>query len=97
MKTPFDHMGKSVGCVCFPDEPDCCACPDGEAVLGAFSRDDCPLKLAPMTIDQRAWCIEQIESLEGHKADAQEAIDDSELAAMVLVAWADYARDKGLL
>jgi hypothetical protein len=50
-----------------------------------------------MTMDQRAWCVAQIESVEGHKADGHEPLTDSDLASGVLEAWADFARDKGLL
>jgi hypothetical protein len=96
MKTPFDDLGKNLPCVClYKRYAHECFCPDGETALRYYEgtyRD-----MPQMTMDQRAWCVAQIESVEGHKADGHEFLSDAGLAGMVLTAWADYALDKGLL
>jgi hypothetical protein len=95
MKTPFDYLGQSVGCVCFPDQPDCCMCPDGEAVLRAYEnqREGLPA----MTAEQREWCLDEIASVERHKREDYEGASDKDLARGVMSAWLDYCRDKGQL
>ncbi|MFC4172668.1 hypothetical protein ACFOYU_11445 [Microvirga sp. GCM10011540] len=95
METPLDHLAERVGCICFPGDA-MCACPDHEQVLRAYAYVEEP-SLPPMNMDQRAWCIAQIESVEGHSADGHEPPTDRDLASRVLEAWADFARDKGLL
>jgi hypothetical protein len=57
-----------------------------------------PLKPTPLTPAQRAWCIEQINSVEGHSAsDSHDGVlvPDKDLARYVMSAWQDNARDKG--
>jgi hypothetical protein len=95
MATPLDHLAEKIGCVCLPGE-DLCCCPNGEQVLRAYAYvEDTSLPL--MNMDQHAWCVAQIESVEGHSADGHEPLTDRDLASGVLEAWADFARDKGLL
>jgi hypothetical protein len=50
-----------------------------------------------MTPSQRAWCLDEIGSVEGYKRADFEDYNDSDLARAVLHAWNDYCRDKGLL
>jgi hypothetical protein len=50
----------------------------------------------PMTPAERAWCSDQIASVEGHEAPPTDW-SDADLAREVLSAWTDYCRDKGLL
>lgn len=49
-----------------------------------------------MTGDERAWCSDQIASVEGHEAPPADW-SDVDVARGVLSAWMDYCRDKGLL
>lgn len=66
-----------------------------EKALRAWKRTD-PF-IAPMTQEQRAACLSEISSIEGYRAEDYQNSPDKELAAGVLSAWTDYARDKGLL
>lgn len=75
-----------VGCVC--GYGDCCVCSDEEAHLRAG---------APLTAEQREWCLNEIASVEGFRREDHEAEDDARLGRTVLNAWTEYARDKGLL
>ena len=50
-----------------------------------------------MTIEQRNECLDEIDRVEGYDRSDYENEDDARLAGSVLFAWADYARDKGLL
>lgn len=77
---------EQVGCVCGMGE--CCACPDDEAHLRAG---------APLTDEQREWCLSEIASVEGYERANHVNEDDKQLGQTVLQAWTDYARDKGLL
>jgi hypothetical protein len=49
-----------------------------------------------MTPDERAWCSDQIASVEGHEAPPADW-SDVDVARGVLSAWMDYCRDKGML
>jgi hypothetical protein len=50
-----------------------------------------------MTEEQREWCRDQIASVEGNERDDCDGMGDAAMANGVLSAWADFARDKGLL
>ena len=69
-----------------------CACGEDERVLRSVIRKELPL-----TSSQKDWCIEEIASVEGHDREECEGLEDSALANLVLAAWTDYCRDKGLL
>jgi hypothetical protein len=75
-----------IGCVCGYGA--CCACGDTEAHLRAG---------APLTDEQREWCLNEIASVEGYERDDHVNEDDAQLGRSVLNAWTDYCRDKGLL
>ena len=72
-------------CICSPEERVL------RAYIGHYSN------LPPMTGEERGWCLEEIHHVEGYdRADYQDA-SDADLARGVLHAWADSARDHGLL
>lgn len=71
-----------------PEDQQGCACGLTERALRAGAK---------LTAEQRAWCIDEIASVEGHTRDECEGLDDAELGRAVLGAWVDYCRDKGLL
>lgn len=74
-----------------PDEPGC-ACGFQERALRAVIAG----QYRPMTPDERAWCKQEITSVDGYTEKDAEG-DDPEVARTVLRAWSDYCRDKGLL
>lgn len=47
-----------------------------------------------MTAEQRAACLSEIDSIEGHRSSDVAVADDRAVAAETLDAWTDYARDK---
>lgn len=49
-----------------------------------------------MSEPQRTWCLEEIDKVEGYDRLDFEGFSDAALATVVLNAWRDYARDKGL-
>lgn len=71
-----------------------CMCGRDERALRAFCRGD----LTEMTAAQREWCVNEVARVEGYsESDARQAGADGNLAQLVLNAWTDYCRDKGLL
>ena len=52
--------------------------------------------LPAMNVQQREWCLHEINAVEGWNRDDYEAVPDQELARAVVQAWGDYARDKGV-
>lgn len=50
-----------------------------------------------MTKEQREWCLNEIDQIEGYSRQHYEACSDDLLANGVLSAWVDYCRDKGLM
>jgi hypothetical protein len=81
-----------VGCVCFGRQcPGACLCGKTEKALRAWSSVNGHLE--PMTPEQRAWCLNEIRSVEGWDAYQMPA-SDADLARDVLSAWRDYVRDK---
>lgn len=90
------------GCHCYPEEEKAanlaggthCICGDTEKALRRWANGSL---IVPMTKEQRDWCLEEIDGVEGYsKADYQND-SDGELARIVLTAWSDYCREKGLL
>lgn len=91
MKTPFSHFTR-LPCICFGKLEEC-GCSDGEMALRHYGRGS---QMPPMTVEQREWCIRQIEQVEGFEGAAYERSTDADLASTVLEAWLEYCRDKGL-
>lgn len=84
-----------IPCQCYPGRVHECVCPEEEKALRAYS---CRYLYLPlMTQKQRAWCLAEIDMVEGYNRMEYESVSDATLAATVLNAWTDYARDKGLL
>lgn len=93
--TPFDNMIIS-GCPCnpAPEEGEYCVCDQAERCLRAYIKDMAP---STMTEEQRKWCLEEIDMVEGYDAKEWDDASDKDMARGVLSAWLDYCRDKGLL
>jgi len=71
-----------------------CECAPSERALRAWSGG---YAAAPMTVEQREWCLGEIGRVEGWTASDHTADTDADLARNVMSAWTDYCRDKGLL
>ena len=89
--TVMPHVSASAPdrCIC---EFEYCVCERAERALHMFRHGD-----EKMTPEQREECLEQIGAVEGYERSDYEKAPDAELAHMVLCAWTDYCRDKGLL
>lgn len=99
--SPLDSVGAALTCGCGyadPKDPemDGCVCPPVERALRGYMDRRTSLP-GPMNPAQRAWCLQQIDRVEGYDRADYESADDSALARGVLNAWTDYARDKGAL
>lgn len=89
-------------CHCFPEEEQAanergkthCVCGESEKALRGWSNGRIT---APMTLEQREWCLTEIDNVEGRDRSDYEKATDGELARYVLDAWVDYCRDKGLI
>lgn len=79
-------------CVCRADES-ACDCGKTERALRAWMHGKLTV---PMTQEQRTWCLEEIDSVEGYSARDYLGVKDALLASGVIDAWLDYCRDKGL-
>ena len=71
-----------------------CVCGSEERILRGYMRQEPGLQ--PMTAEQRAWCIDEIGKVEGYDDDYS-GLPDFDLAQIVMNAWVDYCRDKGML
>lgn len=86
----------------FPDRfsVPCCQGPDADGCACGFTEERVLRAviggLRPMTPEERAWCSDQIASVEGHEAPPADW-SDADVAREVLSAWVDYCRDKGML
>lgn len=87
--TPLDALapdpcpcGMGAGCACLP----------AERALRWLSNGH-----GSMTSDQRAWCLDEIDQVEGYERADYEHEHDCDVAMGVLSAWRDFCRDKGLL
>lgn len=79
---------------------ECCSSGDvGECACGAAERYLRHLLNSggELTDEQRAWCLGEIERVEGYDRADYEQSPPHELARGVLNAWTDFARDKGLI
>jgi hypothetical protein len=85
-----------VPCLCHDagptDDGPGCMCGASERVLRHVIRGR-----AKLSAEQRAWCIDEVASVEGYTRADCEGLDDAELGNTVFSAWTDYARDKGLM
>lgn len=79
------------GCKCNVPE---CMCGAEERPLRAYISNSAS---TPMTPEQRDWCLQEIEHVEGYRKSDYINESDANLARGVLSAWTDFARDKGLL
>lgn len=79
---------------CSPDYPGGCQCSPSERALRAWKAHH---DLPDMTAEQREFCLQEIDRIEGYRRKDYEAEDDADLANTTLNAWTDYCRDKGLL
>ena len=79
-------------CACYHDGSRCACEPNERALRNYASGTDSP---QPMTAEQREWCLDEIDGVEGYSRSDYEKHDDSGLASGVLEAWRDYCRDKG--
>lgn len=83
----------SVPCHCVgPLDQAYCMCGDSEKVLRHIVWTN-----GKLSNDQREWCLSEIDRIEGHSRADYKLCDDATVAAGVLSAWVDYARDKGLM
>ena len=92
-KPPFENA-HSVPCCQGLNDQDClCAHVDGaERVLRHVITNN-----GELTAAQRDYCRNEISSVEGYSIADCEGLSDSGLAHLTLSAWADYARDMGML
>ena len=89
-RSPLDVLAPE-SCLCGYGE--CCVCPDTERALRRVIAG-MPITMTPA---QREWCLTEIDRVEGYdRADFQND-EDQDLARVVMSAWTDYARDKGLM
>jgi hypothetical protein len=86
-------------CLCYePEEEAPCGCDMKEKFVRSYLRSvRGEPNMPPMTEAQRAWCLDEISSVEGYSRADYESSTDKELARGVLYAWVDFCRDKGLL
>lgn len=86
---PSPFSGLDLPCICEGYQSDMCACGDEERVLRNIKATD-----GTMTIDQRAWCIDQIrwvgDNTNQPTDDELAAMSAKELAYTTLAAWSDY-------
>lgn len=85
----------SAPCACWDPQDQAeigCVCGDSERVLRHIVRTH-----GKLSDDQREWCLREIDQVEGHSRADFKLCDDATIAAGVMSAWVDYARDKGLL
>ncbi len=84
----------STDACCFgPDYSGACVCGPAERILRVWAGKPAAVLMTPQ---QRAWCISEILAVEGYSQRDVDGVDDAMIAATVLNAWRDSARDKGL-
>lgn len=90
---PQTPMFEPMPCECYPDGEQCC-CGINECALRNYAYS--PEAPAPMTPEQREWCIgEAVWAGEGsYPRSETEGLPDLELARTVLRAWQDYVRSQ---
>lgn len=89
--SPLDVLAPDE-CGCFSAADAICVCPATERALRHVARAG-----APMTAEQREWCLMEIDGVEGYRRDDYVNESDPDVAHGVLNAWTDYCRDKGLI
>lgn len=90
-----------VKCQCMVCAADC-ICPPNELALRAWSSisnivTGQSTAGRAMTPGEREWCFQEIDQVEGYCRANHANETDSQLARVVLNAWRDYARDKGMI
>lgn len=85
------------------DEPHCycwdvsmcqqCVCTDAEKMLRVIADNE----VSPLTPEEKQECFAEIDKVEGYSSSLVANGSDQQIARTVLAAWADYARDKGML
>lgn len=96
---PFPHPPASLPCYCereglLPLNARCICTIEEKCLRGwASGRPSMPA----MTPEQREWCYQEIEAVEGYSRDCYLDADAARLANGVLAAWLDFCLDKGLL
>jgi hypothetical protein len=88
--SPLDIL-EPAACGCFED-PEICMCLAAERALRHVIRTR-----GKLTEEQREWCLTEIDQVEGYDRSTLAGYADDDVAQAVLNAWADYARDKGML
>jgi hypothetical protein len=94
---PLPDVQPIAECLCFDFAPPACLCSDTEKQLRQWAGR--PAGAALMSTEQRAWCLAEVRAAGDATAQPAdlETFDDAALAATVLFAWRDVARDHGLL
>ena len=87
----MNRFSDFVDCQCGDDLPGCVCMPEEKALRAIMAG-----RYRPMTQAERDWCRDEIASVEGYTAAHAEG-SDADVARMVLNAWTDYCRDKGML
>lgn len=94
MSSPLDVIAPTA-CICYgPAECEGCVCGETERALRAYITKQ---PMPAMTPAQRAWCLSEIDLVEGYDRKDYEQETDAGVARGVLNAWTDFCRDKGLL
>lgn len=83
---------KIEGCYCYKDGRYPCECGITEKFLRSIIANE-----QSLTQEQREWCLNEIDSVEGYERKHYESGPDELIANGVLSAWVDYCRDKGLM
>jgi hypothetical protein len=83
-------------CACYRESANMpCCCGHTEKALRFWSAGS--IFADHMTGEQREWCLNEINRVEGYNRKDYEDSPDTDLARGVLLSWQDYCRDKGLL
>lgn len=91
-ENPIPNPPPTSGCYCM-DKPADCVCGENEIHLRGWVAE----KLPPMTPEQREWCLQEIQKVEGYNRQDYETSPDKDLANGVLRAWQSFCKDKGLI
>lgn len=71
-----------------------CMCPPVERALRGYISNG---QSRPMSPEEREWCLQEIDNVEGHSRNDHANETDSDLARGVMSAWVDYCQDKGMM
>ena len=93
MRTCLDPLAPN-DCVCHRPTYLGCVCQDLERALRAYTAG---YPMPPMTPEQREWCLAEVDRVEGYSREDYLTATDEQLARAVLLSWASYCQDIGLL